>query len=423
MGRLLRAFGGTRDGGHRVPSPCLPLPAVTMRIQLQRRRRRAASLTTLVCCGFALAACASSPSTETTTVAGRPQVTDLPTGMNGNPPAPAYVVAVNDSIGGAYLTVVGGCNDCHTANWAETNGQVPPAQQLTGTSLGYRGPWGTSYAANLRLVAARVPEDRWVEILTTADGGHGRPPMPWMNTAQMADRDLRAIYRYIHSLGPAGERTPRAVPPGRGADDALHLDGARSRMRVRGSRRRAYLPASRRFSPIRFPTTPMPIAQTMLPEFDHEMSTTRALLERVPQEHAEWKPHTRSMGLGQLASHIGNIPTYGVAALTGDELDLSPTSGAPSQPDYTNTPTLLRTFDEHVRQAREAIAAAGDEQLREMWVLKNGGRTVLQLPRVAVLRTLVMNHLIHHRGQLSVYLRLLDVPLPSIYGPSADSVS
>ena len=168
----------------------------------------------------------------------------------------------------------------------------------------------------------------------------------------------------------------------------------------------------------------MPIAQSLLPEFDHEMVTTRSLLERVPQEHADWKPHAKSMGLGALASHIGNIPTYGVAAMSGSELDLSPDSDSPlPRPGYRNTPMLLRTFDEHVRQAREAIAAASDEQLREMWSLKNGGQVVLQLPRAAVLRTLVMNHLIHHRGQLSVYLRLLDVRLPSIYGPSADSVS
>ena len=185
-----------------------------MRTLLQWRRNRVASLTAVALCGLSLAACASSPSAEATTVAARPQATDVAASANGNPPAPAYVVAPNDSVGGAYLTLVGGCNDCHTVNWAETDGQVPPAQQLTGTALGYRGPWGTSYAANLRLVASRVAEDRWVEILTTADGGHGRPPMPWMNTKQMADRDLRAIYRYVHSLGPAGERTPRAVPPG-----------------------------------------------------------------------------------------------------------------------------------------------------------------------------------------------------------------
>ena len=124
------------------------------------------------------------------------------------------LLAATDSAAGRYLTIVGGCNDCHTPGWAESNGKTPPAEQLTGSSVGYRGPWGTSYPANLRTVAQRATEDRWVQILTTADGGHGRPPMPWMNTAQMSDHDLRVMYRYIRSLGPAGKAVPRAVPPG-----------------------------------------------------------------------------------------------------------------------------------------------------------------------------------------------------------------
>lgn len=124
------------------------------------------------------------------------------------------LLASSDSAAGQYLTVVGGCNDCHTPGWAESNGKTPSAEQLIGSPVGYRGPWGTTYAANLRSVAQRASEDRWVQILTTADGGHGRPPMPWMNTAQMSDHDLRAMYRYIHSLGPAGRPAPRGLPPG-----------------------------------------------------------------------------------------------------------------------------------------------------------------------------------------------------------------
>ncbi|HEU4698443.1 MAG TPA: hypothetical protein VFS40_04645 [Gemmatimonadales bacterium] len=124
-----------------------------------------------------------------------------------------YVQARNDSVAGAYLTLVGGCNDCHTEGWDTSNGKVPDAERLAGTRVGYRGPWGTTYAANLRLIAQRASEERWVQILTTADSGHGKPPMPWMNTAQMNPRDLRAIYRYIRSLGARGERTPRFAPP------------------------------------------------------------------------------------------------------------------------------------------------------------------------------------------------------------------
>jgi len=134
------------------------------------------------------------------------------------PHAPAadtsYVVAATDSAAGAYLTIVGGCNDCHTSTWSESNGRTPEADRLTGNSVGYRGPWGTSYAANLRALTPRMTEDRWVEVLTTTDGGHGRPPMPWMNTAMMSQRDLRNLYRYVKALGPKGDRAPRAVPAG-----------------------------------------------------------------------------------------------------------------------------------------------------------------------------------------------------------------
>lgn len=124
------------------------------------------------------------------------------------------VVAAGDSVAGEYLTVVGGCNDCHTPGWDQSQGKTPPADRLVGSSVGYRGPWGTSYAANLRRVASRVSEDRWVSILTTADHGEGRPPMPWMNTAMTNPQDLRAMYRYIKALGPKGERTPRPLAAG-----------------------------------------------------------------------------------------------------------------------------------------------------------------------------------------------------------------
>jgi hypothetical protein len=125
-----------------------------------------------------------------------------------------YVVAATDSAAGAYLTIVGGCNDCHTMSWAESNGRTPDAERLTGSEIGYRGPWGTSYPANLRILPPQMTEDRWVQVLTTADSGHGRPPMPWMNTAAMSQRDLRNMYRYVKALGPKGQRMPRAVPPG-----------------------------------------------------------------------------------------------------------------------------------------------------------------------------------------------------------------
>jgi hypothetical protein len=128
-------------------------------------------------------------------------------------PDTGYVVAATDSAAGQYLTIVGGCNDCHTPDWNAGDGRTAEADRLTGNPVGYRGPWGTSYAANLRVLPPRMTEDRWVQVLTTADGGHGDPPMPWMNTRMMSQRDLRNLYRYVKSLGPKGERAPRMVPP------------------------------------------------------------------------------------------------------------------------------------------------------------------------------------------------------------------
>jgi uncharacterized damage-inducible protein DinB len=164
------------------------------------------------------------------------------------------------------------------------------------------------------------------------------------------------------------------------------------------------------------------IAESLLPEFDHEMATTRALLERVPESRADWKPHEKSMSLGELAVHLSQLPHWGTVTMAGDELDLNPPGGPGYQtPAFTSTAALLASFDEHVKAGREAIAAASDAQMTATWTLKNAGATIFALPRVAVFRSMVMNHLIHHRGQLSVYLRLHDVPLPSIYGPSADT--
>lgn len=133
------------------------------------------------------------------------------------PTAPAdtpRVVAGSDSAAGAYLATITGCNDCHTAGWQAAQGKIPDADRMAGSNLGFKGPWGTTYAANLRTIAARQTEDRWVEILTTNDGGHGRAPMPYANTAVMSQADLRAMYRYLKALGPKGSRAPRGIDPG-----------------------------------------------------------------------------------------------------------------------------------------------------------------------------------------------------------------
>jgi uncharacterized damage-inducible protein DinB len=166
----------------------------------------------------------------------------------------------------------------------------------------------------------------------------------------------------------------------------------------------------------------MAIAEALLPEFDHEMSTTRRLLERVPEEAPDWQPHTKSTPIGRLAMHLATLPSWTRFALAQDEFDVNPPDGATGRPSlaFTSTSAMLDAFDENVRTARELLAEASDEKMRSMWSLKNGGHTVFTMPRASVIRSMMLNHMIHHRGQLSVYLRLNDVPLPPIYGPTAD---
>jgi uncharacterized damage-inducible protein DinB len=159
----------------------------------------------------------------------------------------------------------------------------------------------------------------------------------------------------------------------------------------------------------------------ILPEFEHEMSNTRKTLERVPDDKFSWKPHEKSMSLGGLATHLANIPSWTKETLARTELDISP-PGEPEQrlEEKKSSAELLEAFDQNVSSARAALEAATDEEWQEKWSLLMGGKTIFTLPRTAVMRGFVMNHLIHHRAQLGVYLRLLDVPVPSIYGPSAD---
>jgi uncharacterized damage-inducible protein DinB len=165
----------------------------------------------------------------------------------------------------------------------------------------------------------------------------------------------------------------------------------------------------------------MAIKESILPELDHEMATTRKLLERVPEAKADWQPHPKSMTLGKLSIHLATLPQWVMATMKQTELDMNPPGGEPmKQAVFESTAATLATFDAKVREARETIAAAEDKDFMVPWAFKNGGQVIFSMPRVAVLRSFVMNHIIHHRGQLSVYLRLHDVPIPSIYGPSAD---
>ena len=166
----------------------------------------------------------------------------------------------------------------------------------------------------------------------------------------------------------------------------------------------------------------MAIVESILPEYDHETATTRALLERVPADKAAWKPHTKSMSLGQLAMHIANLPNWAFITLERTEFDTHPPGGARvTGPSFESLPHLLETYDANVSAARALLVRTTDGEFMVQWTLKDAGKALFSMPRVAVLRSYVLNHAVHHRGQLSVYLRLLDVPLPNIYGPTADT--
>ena len=160
----------------------------------------------------------------------------------------------------------------------------------------------------------------------------------------------------------------------------------------------------------------MALVDALLPEFDHEMTTTRKLLERIPEERMDWKPHPKSMSLGQLATHVATIPMWGRVTLDQEEFD----AGGPPAAPLAKRADLLDMFDRHVAGTRKALTGRTDGELMVPWTLKNNGHTVFSMPRAAVWRSFVMSHIVHHRAQLGVYLRMQDVPLPSIYGPSAD---
>ena len=168
----------------------------------------------------------------------------------------------------------------------------------------------------------------------------------------------------------------------------------------------------------------MSIAQSLLPEFDHEMATTRKLLERVPDDKSAWKPHEKSFSMGNLAQHIGELVGWTTMTMSTTELDMAPPGGESYKtPAFTSTAALLARFDQNVAEARAAIANASDADYMVGWSLKMGGQNLFTIPRIGCVRTWVLNHVVHHRGQLSVYLRLNDIPVPSIYGPSADEQS
>ena len=163
----------------------------------------------------------------------------------------------------------------------------------------------------------------------------------------------------------------------------------------------------------------MAFKEALLAEFDHEIGSTRRLLERVPDAHLAWKPHEKSFTLGDLSGHIANLMTWMNRILDSTDLDLATVSDSrPTSP--VSRDDVLQRLEANAKSARAKLAEQTDASLIAAWTLKNGGREMFTMPRASVLRSFVFNHLIHHRGQLTVYLRLQNVPLPSLYGPTAD---
>ncbi len=164
----------------------------------------------------------------------------------------------------------------------------------------------------------------------------------------------------------------------------------------------------------------MSINQALLPEFDQEMANTRKTLERVPEDKFSWKPHEKSMALGALATHLANLPTWATLTLRADSFDMAPEGKEFRMEELPSREAVVQEFEKNTQAARAAIAGANDEEMLKPWTLLSNGKSLLTLPKIAVLRSFVMNHMIHHRAQMGVYLRLNDIPVPSIYGPSAD---
>lgn len=165
----------------------------------------------------------------------------------------------------------------------------------------------------------------------------------------------------------------------------------------------------------------MSFAAALLPEYEHEMASTRQVLERVPNDKLTWKAHPKSNSIGWVAAHLAEIPGWVAGTLTQESWDLNPPGGVPYQsPRAESREQLLAIFDQNVAAGKQAIAATRDADFLKSWSLLNAGQPMLTLPRIGVIRTWVLNHIIHHRAHLIVYLRLNDISVPGMYGPGAD---
>ena len=165
----------------------------------------------------------------------------------------------------------------------------------------------------------------------------------------------------------------------------------------------------------------MTYAETLLPEFDQEMASTRKVLERIPDDKLDWQAHPKSHTIGWNANHVADIPSWLQMVLTTPSLDIAPVGGEPyASPKLTSSREIVELFDRNVAAARKALTEVKDEDAGVPWTLAQGGNPIFTMPRAAVIRTMVLNHLMHHRAHLCVYLRLNDLPVPGMYGPSGD---
>ncbi len=168
----------------------------------------------------------------------------------------------------------------------------------------------------------------------------------------------------------------------------------------------------------------MSISASLLPEFDQEMANLRKTLERLPDDKLDWTPHPKSKSMGWFANHLANLPSWLVFTMKDDKLDINPPGGQGyREPAGSNRADILAQFDKNLADGRKALEGATDQQLMATWRLLSGGNEVLAMPRLAVIRSMILNHMIHHRGQLTIYYRLNDIPVPALYGPSADEGS
>jgi uncharacterized damage-inducible protein DinB len=163
----------------------------------------------------------------------------------------------------------------------------------------------------------------------------------------------------------------------------------------------------------------MAIIDALLPEFDREMGLTRRALERVPDGQFEWRPHPTSVTLGRLAEHLTEMPQWAMMTMTQDGIEMT-TQRPPEYVRPASRAAVLAQFDTYLKAGRPMVVGRTDGEFMAPWTLKAGGKEVFTMPKIAVMRNFVLNHMIHHRGQFTVYLRMLGVPVPSIYGPSGD---